>query len=109
MLAFERAGVGGADLLDDLGDAVRAEEGRALGALDLADLFGDRGALVQQFEQLPVEPVDLVAQSEQRLGGNRLSHGGPRNLAGRPPAPARLAAAWRCRWRHACRRPTCGP
>ena len=77
--AFSGPGLAARDLVDDLGHAVRAEEGRAFGALDLADLLGDAGALVQQFQQLLVQAVDLVAQREQGLGSDRLSHGEPQN------------------------------
>ena len=65
MGVLERAGVGGLDLLDDLGHAVRAEEGRAFPLLDLADLLGHAGASVQQIQQLLVDIVDLHAQMRQ--------------------------------------------
>lgn len=69
MRALERAGVVGLDLLDHLGHAVRAEEGRAFLLLELAHLLGHMGALIDQLQQLAVQGIDLVAQRQQLGAG----------------------------------------
>ncbi|MNV37056.1 hypothetical protein D3C71_1285590 [compost metagenome] len=61
--SFERSGVGGLNLLDHLGYAVRAKERGALALLDFTHLFGHERPLVQQREQLLVDAVDLHAQA----------------------------------------------
>ena len=63
--------IGTLDFLDDLGDAIRAEKGRAFHALDFAHLFGHTGTLIQQAEQLLIDRVDLYAQSGQGLALHR--------------------------------------
>jgi len=67
-VALERSGVGGLQPVDDLGLALGPEHRRALDALDLAHLVGQRGAAVQQLQQLAVHRVDLDAQFRKGLG-----------------------------------------
>jgi len=64
---LQRPGVGALQLGDHLRHPVGPEEGRALGALDLADLLGHAGALVHQLQQLAVQRVDLHPQRGQRV------------------------------------------
>ena len=73
MLVLQRSGVVRLDLGDHLCHAVRAKEGRAFMALELAHLFGHACALIEQREQLGIQAVDLGSQLGKgfRLNGGR--------------------------------------
>ncbi len=63
----ERTGVRALEPLEDLELARRHERGRAAGGLQAADIGVQRGAAVQQREDLRIDRVDLFAQRCQRL------------------------------------------
>ena len=66
LCAVERAVVGGRQALEDALLARRAVDAGLRGVLALADLDRQPGALVQQREQLLVNPIDVGAQSINR-------------------------------------------
>ena len=68
---------------DHLRLALRTEHGRALLPLDLADFERQRGALVEQREQLGVDGVDLGAELRQGSGHGVGSQGGAVQAADR--------------------------
>jgi hypothetical protein len=65
VVALQRARVGVLQAVDHLRLALGAEHRRALGALDLADLVGQRGAAIQQRQQFAVDRVDAGAELGQ--------------------------------------------
>src|SRR3989344_4495409 len=103
-----RAGVAGLDAVDDLGLAVRAEDGRAIDLLDLAHGLGQPGTLVQQRQQLLVDRA-AVGLEVPGCGVRGVSHGSLRSASCSRPGPARRPWAWRCTGTRACRPRTCGP
>ncbi len=108
--ARKGAGIALLQASNDFSLTLRTQDG-AIGMgrmLDLAHFLGRTGTLAQQVENLAVDGVDAIAQRPQ-LGLQCVIHSGARIPSGSRPRPAHPTAAWRCRWRHACRQRSCVP